>query len=277
MEKWIPTVLFFSFLIVLTGRSQNSMDHFPKGALSMGLGNASVTLNDPWAIFNNIGALGTANQELRAIAGYDHRLGLSELTTLSTGLIIPTNNLGNLGIGISSYGGKLFNQQQVGIGIANQLGLASLGVKISYFQTNIEGFGRSAQPVFEFGGTAELLPGLFFGAHAYNITRAAISKSSKDYLPTTVKAGISYRPSEDLMLNFESEKELLTPARFKAGLAYGFEQKLWARTGINTNPNHLFFGIGFRPRRFQVDYAMSRHFLLGFTHHFSLNYNLSEP
>lgn len=253
------------------------MDHFPKGARSVGMGNASLTLNDPWAVFNNIGALANAPDEIAAFAGYDHRLGLSELTTLAAGMVLPSEKLGNFGFGLSSYGGALFNQQQIGIGLANQLGLASLGIKLSYFQTNIEGFGRTGRPVIEFGGTAEIIPGLFFGAHMYNITRSAISKSSGDFLPTSLKAGISYRPSQNLMINLETEKELRSPAQFKAGLAYNFEEKFWARTGINTQPNNLFFGIGFRPRRYQIDYALSRHYLLGFTHHFSVNYNLSAP
>lgn len=277
MEKWVLITILLLTVQIRHGRGQNSMDHFPKGAQSMGLGNASVTLNDPWAVFNNIGALGTASDQLIAFAGYDHRLGLNELTTLAAGLTIPTGKLGTLGIGLSNYGAALFNQQQIGIGIANQMGLASLGIKLSYFQTNIEGFGRSARPVIEFGGTAELIPGLFFGAHMYNVTRSAVSKDSRDYLPTTMKAGISYRPSENLMVNLETEKELLSPPQFKAGLAYNFEKKFWARTGINTQPNNLFFGIGFKPRKYQIDYAMSRNYLLGFTHHFSFNYNLSEP
>lgn len=273
MEKW---VLLGSFVLITgTSYAQNGMDHFPKGAQSIGLGNASVTLNEPWAIFNNISALGKSPTDVIAVVGYDHRLGLNELTTLAAGITVPTENVGILGIGISNYGGALFNQQQIGLGLAKQLGLASLGIKINYFQTNIEGFGRSARPVLELGGTAELIPGVYFGAHIYNFTRAAISKANLNYLPTIVKTGISYRPSDNLMVNIETEKELYSPARFKAGIAYNFEEKFWARTGISSQPNNLFFGIGFRPRRFQVDYALSRNYLLGFTHHFSLNYNLS--
>ncbi|MBR9777017.1 MAG: hypothetical protein GYB55_19155 [Cytophagales bacterium] len=273
MEKWV----LVGSILLFTGTSwgQNGMDHFPKGAQSLGLGNASVTLHEPWAIFNNIGALGKGTTDILAVVGYDHRLGLNELTTLAAGITIPTENLGILGVGVSSFGGELFNQQQIGIGLAKQMGLASLGLKINYFQTNIEGFGRSARPVLELGGTAELFPGVFFGAHLYNITRAAISKASLNYLPTIVKTGISYRPSDNLMVNVETEKELSSPAQFKAGIAYSFEEKFWARTGITSQPNNLYFGIGFRPRRFQVDYALSRNYLLGFTHHFSLNYNLS--
>jgi hypothetical protein len=275
MEKWVLS----GFLLLFPSLcwTQNSMDHFPKGAQSIGMGNASVTLSEPWAIFNNIGALGKAPSEIVAIAGYDHRLGLNELTTLAAGIILPSEKLGTIGIGISNYGGKLFNQQQIGLGLAKQLGLASLGIKINYFQTNIEGFGRSARPIIELGGIAELIPDLFFAAHVYNISRSSISKASLDYLPAVVKAGISYRPSQNLMVNIETEKELQSPPQFKAGIAYSFEDKLWARTGISSQPNNLYFGIGFKPRRFQVDYAMSRNYLLGFTHHFSLNYNLSAP
>ncbi|EPR68020.1 hypothetical protein [Cyclobacterium qasimii] len=159
MEKWVLLGIFLLFSRI--GWAQNSMDHFPKGAQSIGIGNASVTLSDPWAIFNNIGALGKAPSEAHAIAGYDHRLGLNELTTLAAGITLPTEKIGTIGIGISNYGGELFNQQQIGLGLAKQLGLASLGIKINYFQTNIEGYGRSARPVLELGGTAELIPGLF--------------------------------------------------------------------------------------------------------------------
>src|SRR5690606_39784186 len=70
-------------------------------------------------------------------------------------------------------------------------------IKANYFQTNIEGYGRKASPVLEFGGVAGLGPGLFFGAHIYNFTRARLSKISQDYLPTVIKAGISYRRSEE--------------------------------------------------------------------------------
>ncbi|MEX2513359.1 MAG: hypothetical protein WD398_10680 [Cyclobacteriaceae bacterium] len=252
------------------------MEHLPKGARSMGLGNAHVTLVDSWAVFNNIGSLGLFEGGSQAFVGYDHRLGLNELTTLAAGFIAPAGKLGMMGIGISSYGGELFNQQQIGIGISNQLGLASLGLKVSYFQTNIEGFGRKASPILEIGGTAELLPQLFFGAHIYNITRSSLSRITNEYLPTVVKAGISYRPSEALMLNVETEKEIRLPTQFKAGIEYNIQDKLWARTGINTQPNHLFFGIGFKPKRFHLDYAMSRNFLLGFTHHFALNYQFNE-
>lgn len=276
MEKWFFIFLIRTVFYPCVTWAQNGIEHLPKGARSMGMGNAHVTLSDPWSLFNNIGALGLLESETHVFAGYDHRLGLNELTTLAAGMTTPVKKLGMLGFGLSSYGGEMFNQQQIGIGISNQLGLASLGVKVSYFQTNIEGFGRQGSPVLEIGGAAELIPDLFFGAHIYNISRTQLSKFSQEYLPTIIKAGLSFRPTEALMVNVETEKEITLPAQFKAGLEYNIHQKLWARTGINTQPNHLFFGIGFKPKKYRIDYAMSRNFLLGFTHHFSFNYQLLE-
>ncbi|WP_114752183.1 PorV/PorQ family protein [Pleomorphovibrio marinus] len=255
--------------------AQNGTEVLPKGARSLGMGNASVTLGDAWSVFNNIGGLGLVENN-QAFAGFDHRLGLQELTTLSAGLAFSSQE-GNIGIGISNYGGELFNQQNLGVGYARQLGLASLGLKVNYFQTNIEGFGRSAAPILELGGVAELGPQLVFGAHIYNLSRAKLSKLTLEHLPMVVKTGLSYRPASYLLINLEAEKEVMLAPQFKAGMEYGIQEKLWARTGINTQPKNIFFGIGFRPKNFHVDYALSQHIQLGFTHHFSFNYLWNNP
>ncbi len=270
-------VFLFGFLVLMmpAAYSQNGTEVLPKGARSMGLGNANVTLGDAWSVFNNIGGLGVLEGN-QVFASYDHRLGLSELTTLAAGVALTGERV-NIGLGISSFGGELFNQQNIGVGIARKLGLASLGVKINYFQTNIEGFGRSATPLLELGGLAEINPQLVFGAHIYNLTRASLSKVSQEHLPMVVKTGLSYRPANFLMINVEAEKEILLDPQVKVGLEYGIQEILWARTGINTYPNNLFFGIGFRPKNLVVDYALSQHLQLGFTHHFSFNYIWNKP
>ena len=260
---------FLAGLISTLSFAQNGMDSYPTGARSMGMGNAHVTLADSWTLFNNIGGLGRLSAT-QAMFSYDHRLGMNELTTLAAGLAL-VQDWGNLGVNVSHYGGTLFNQQNLGIGFSNTLGIASFGVKLNYFQTNIEGFGRSASPVIEFGGVAELGPQLFFGAHVYNVGRAKLSKLSGEYLPTVIKAGLSYRPTENLMVNVEAEKEVLLDPIFKAGLEYNIKDRIWARTGFNTQPNNLFFGIGFKPRKYRIDYAMGQNYRLGFTHHFSFN------
>lgn len=250
--------------------AQTGTEAFPKGGRSMGMGNANVTIGDVWSIFNNIGGLSKIDFS-QATFSYDHRLGIDELTTLAAGAALKVKNKA-FGLGISSFGSEYFSQNQIGIGFSNKLGIASLGIKVSYLQTSIEGFGRGAAAVIEFGGVAELTPELFFGAHVYNITRAKFGKNSDDRLPTTVKAGISYRPSSKLMVNLEAEKDILLDPLLKIGLEYNLLERIRARVGMNTNPGKFFFGIGFRPKRFHIDYALTQHPSLGNTHHFSFNY-----
>lgn len=236
----------------------------------MGMGNANATIGDVWSIFNNIGGLSKINYS-QATFSYDHRLGIDELTTLAAGVAIKSKNKA-LGLGISSFGSEHFSQNQIGIGFSNQLGIASLGIKVNYLQTSIEGFGRGAAAVIEFGGVAELTPELFFGAHINNVTRARFGKNSDDRLPTTIKAGISYRPATKVMVNIEAEKDILLDPLLKMGLEYNLMERVWARVGMNTNPGKFFFGMGFRPKRFHLDYALTQHPNLGNTHHFSFNY-----
>jgi len=255
---------------VLGLHAQGGIETLPRGARSTGLGNASLIIADSWSIFNNIGALGKLTSSA-IVVGYDHRFNLNELTTLSAGTVIHTESF-QYGLSISSYGGEHFNQSNIGLGISNQMGIASLGLKINYFQTNIEGFGRAASPVIEFGGVAELGPNLFFGAHIYNLTNAKVGGNSEDKIPTVVKSGISYRPMEKLMINIEAEKDILLAAIIKLGIEYNLMDRLWLRSGVNTYPNNLFFGIGFRPRNFVIDYATTQSQFLGNTHHFSFGY-----
>lgn len=268
---------FIKFLLVLfltlvcsNAYSQTGTEAFPRGGRSMGLGNANVTLGDVWSIFNNVGGL-AKTENTQATFSYDHRLNIDELTTLAAAAVIKGKNKA-FGLGISSFGSEHFSQNQIGIGFSNQLGIASLGVKINYLQTSIEGFGRGAAAVIEFGGVAELTPELFFGAHVYNVTRAKYGKNSDDRLPTTVKAGISYRPNSKVMVNLEAEKDILLDPLLKMGLEYNLLERVWARVGMNTQPNKFFFGVGFRPKRFHIDYALTQHPSLGNTHHFSFNY-----
>lgn len=268
MHKGVFTCLLFWHLQICFG--QMGTETLPRGARSIGLGNAHVTMGDVWSIFNNVGGLSRAKNS-QVTFSYDHRLQLDELTTLAAAAVIKSNQSA-IGIGVSSFGSEYFSQNQIGLGFSNQMGIASLGLKINYFQTSMEGFGTGRAAIIEFGGIAELTPQLFFGAHIYNPTRAKYGKNSHDYLPTVVKAGVSYRPSEKVMLNVEAEKDILLDPLLKIGLEYNILNKVWARGGLITFTNHLFFGFGFQSRKFHFDYATTQHPQLGYTHHFSCNF-----
>jgi hypothetical protein len=273
MGKRLVALIYFLFSIVVDAEGQTGTETLPRGARSLGLGNTNVTLADPWSIFNNVsGLVGVSNSTV--LVGYDHRFNMDELSTLSAALVMPLGK-SVWGLGASSFGSEYFSQQQIGLGFANKLGITSIGIKINYFQTSIEGGGTGNAAILNLGGMAELTPVLHFGAYVYNIGAAKYGRLSNDKLPTVVKAGLSFRPSTAIIANLEAEKDILLPPLVKVGLEYNFIQKAYGRVGINSESKNLFFGIGFNPEGFGLDYAMVQHAQLGNTHHVSLQLNLS--
>ena len=254
--------------------AQSDPSSHAHGARSQGMGNVRVNLTDSWAYFNNIGALDRL-KESEISAGFDHRFGIKELSTVDLAVAWKTK-FGTAGLGISRFGGKLFNQQQLGLGFSNTLGIVSLGAKIDWFQTNIEGFGTGNSLIFSLGGVAELGPKFFLGAHFSNLNRARLSQNNELRLPTTVQMGISYLPSESLRLMAELEKDIELAPVFKAGIEYELNQWILLRTGISSNPARLSFGLGLRKDRFGFDYAYGQNTALGRTHHLSLVLKLAE-
>lgn len=240
------------------------------GARNQGIGNQRVHLPTTWSFFNNIGALDRIEESGIAV-GYDHRFGLQELSTLDL-ITAVKNKHGTFGIGISRFGGKLFNQQTIGLGYSQTLGISSLGLKMEYFQSQMEGFGSGGSLVFSLGGITELSPNLFLGANISNINRAKISKESVSYLPTLVQLGLHYLPTESLSLLVEIEKDIQQAPQIKAGLEYRLREWIFLRSGINTNPSRFFAGFGIQKSDFRLDYAYSQLAPLGSTHHLSLNY-----
>lgn len=244
------------------------------GAENQALGNIKVHNPHVWSIFNNVGALARISEPAIAVS-YDQRYGLRDLSTLDFAAVIPGTK-GSWGLGISRFGGKLFNQQSFGLGYSNQLGIVSMGLKAEWYQTQIEGFGSAGSMIFSFGGIAELSPDLFLGAHISNINRAKISAASSERLPTAIQMGAHYQVEESLNLYLEIEKDISEKPVSKLGLSYSIQDWVILRTGINTQPSRLFFGLGILPGRFAIHYAYGQNSALGASHHLSLEMKWKE-
>ncbi|MBN3519802.1 hypothetical protein JYB62_07280 [Algoriphagus lutimaris] len=240
------------------------------GARSQGMGNLKVNLPDTWAIFNNIGTLDRVSSSQIGVAAVQ-RYGIQELSTLDLAFALKSN-IGSFGIGVSRYGGKLFNQQLIGMGYSQKLGIASFGVKLDWFQTHIQDFGHANSFIFSLGGVADLGPNLQIGAYFSNLNRSKISSEYNDRHPTTFSIGVTYLPISNLQLHLEIEKDILYKPNVKAGIEYGIQDWLYLRCGVNSKPSNLNFGLGLKPGKFQFDYALGQNNALGNTHHVSFGY-----
>ncbi|MEN2282696.1 hypothetical protein AAGF08_11210 [Algoriphagus sp. SE2] len=264
------TFLFFAFVICFNSKSQTGLLTQAHGARSQSMGNLKVNLQDAWTIFNNIGTLDRI-EDSHIVLGVENRYGLKELSTFDLAVALKTE-LGSFGFNLSRFGGKLFNQQMLGIGYSQKLGIASFGLKADWFQTQIQDFGTGNSLVLSIGGVADLGPKIQLGAYFSNLNNSKISRYSEDRLPTLISMGISYFPVSSLQFHLEVEKDILLKPNVKLGLEYGIRDWFFLRTGINSNPSKVNFGFGVTPGKFHFDYGFGQNNVLGSTHQISFGY-----
>jgi hypothetical protein len=140
----------------------------------------------------------------------------------------------------------------------------------------IDELGTAGAMFFDIGGIVELIPNLHFGAYISNITLSRLNSPEKSELPVIMKIGFSYRPIQELKLNFDLFKDNRYDPNIKAGIEYLIASKFFIRTGINTQPVRSFFGIGVKFQRFKVDYAISNNDFLGIAHHLGVSFAYTQ-
>lgn len=205
------------------------------------------------------------------------RFGISAFTTVALQAIYPTAKYGTYGMSFSRFGDETYSRQHVGLGAGHKLGQFSVGAKIDVWQVSVAGYGSRKAVTLSIGGQAEIIPDLYFGAYAYNLNQAKLSNFEDERLPTIIKAGIGYRPSQKVYLAIETEKNIDYAADFKAGIEYQVvPDKLALRTGFSTLTNKATLGAGFQTRHLQVDYAFGATTLLGASHHLSVAYKFQK-
>lgn len=264
------TFLCFAFVICFSSKSQTDPLTQAHGARSQSMGNLKVNLPDAWTVFNNIGALDRI-KDSHIVVGVDRRYGLKELSTFDLAMALKTE-LGSFGLNLSRFGGNHFNQQIFGLGYSQKLGIASFGFKADWFQTSIQDYGTGNSLVLSLGGVADLGPKIQMGANFLNLNSSKISRYSKDRLPTIISMGISYFPTTSLQFHVEVEKDILFKPNVKIGLEYGILDWVFLRTGINSDPSKVNFGIGLNPGKFHIDYGLGQNNALGNTHQVSFGY-----
>lgn len=252
--------------LFLSGSLFGQDGHYLAGGRSAGMAGTSLTLADAYSTLNNPGSLGRVSTS-SAFAGYQNRYGINDLQSF-TGGFVYAKPWATSAFSYYRFGGDLFNQQRMSFAIGNQIQLVSLGLGVSLLQYQVEGLKTIHRTAIEFGGQAQLVPQLVFAAHLFNFRQ-------RTYVPTVMRAGLSYRPTEKWMLNAEAEKDLALPEVFRMGMEYQLLKPLAFRTGFSNHPFKSTFGFGLNWNAFQFDYGLTNS-QLGSKHDVSLIYQLSD-
>ncbi|MEM8895653.1 MAG: hypothetical protein AAGC88_13810 [Bacteroidota bacterium] len=241
-------------------------------ARNAAMAGATATVSDAFSGFHNVGTLGAYEEGLTAVAGYQNRFDIKELSLFGFGVAAPMR-FGTLGLMAGRFGTTdLYNEQRLGLAFGNTIDFVSLGFSVNYIQYNIETAGTRRMVSIDFGGLVEVSKNLLFGAYIRNLNQAKVQEFTDERLPTLMVLGFSYRPIEELMVNAEVEKDIDLDAQVKVGLEYSPIEQGYLRTGIKLQPFEGAFGVGFRPKRFIFDYAYITTPDLGDKHEVSIGY-----
>lgn len=264
-----------SFLLLLTSIHVLSQEaQFQLGARSTAIGGSAITIQDAYSLFNNIGGLAGVDEHT-FFASYQSRYDVPAFSVIGAGMIYPTP-LGSAGLGFFRFGDQYFSEQRIHLAFGHTIDLVSLGVGLDLLQYHTSTVGTKHALAIQFGGIVALSPDVYLGMHVFNLNQASLSKEDDASIPTIMKIGFSYRPSDELMINLEVEKDLGFPEIFRTGMEYQIIPKVYMRTGLTTHPLQTAFGLGFHPKRIALDYAFSTTRVLGNIHEFSTSYTFSH-
>lgn len=261
------------FLLSLNPALYSQSDNFPLGTRAAALSNAYSAESDLWSVQHNQAGLGFY-PKLTFGLHHENKFATPDYNLHAAALTIPVN-AGTFGVSYSYFGFTAYNESKVGLAFGKKFGEKfSAGVQLNYHYNFImESFGNRNALSFE--GGIQFRPANFIklGAHLFNPTRSRISYN-QDTIPTVFRTGLSITPLESLNLLFQLEKRLDQNLRIQSGLEYQLLESLYLRAGIMTDPFTSTFGLGYEINRISADIAFSRHPILGFTPHFSLQVNL---
>jgi hypothetical protein len=109
-----------------------------------------------------------------------------------------------------------------------------------------------------------------------NINQPKLSELDEERIPTVLIAGVLMKTSDDVTVTAELEKDLDHNPAVKAGIEYRILKKFFLRTGIRIQPNTGYFGFGFKPARYCIDYAFQYNQGIGSRHQASVSYKLNN-
>ena len=267
-------LLHFIFILVGWNAAAQNGALSAVGARGIAMGQTGVTFRDVNSLFGNQAGLAHLEQ-FAGLAFAERRFLLEEIQSFSFGAAYPTRS-GTFGLALNYFGFEAYNEQRIGLAYGRKLfERFSIGAQFLLLNTRIPDYGSKAALTFELGVLAELIPQLNIGVHVYSPARVSITEDA--YLPTVLRIGLNYLPSDNLSLMAEVEKDIDYAARTKVGVEYKIAPPLALRLGVATRPTSLSFGLGYLlSNGLSLDIASSYHQVLGFTPAAGVSYGLGR-
>lgn len=271
MKKFSCT-LFFSLLLTASIVAQSSATAIPSATAPA---NASVAYADSWGIFHNPAIL-TSVKNTTATLGYENKFFVSELSTASAGVAIPTKYV-QVGVALSHFGYSAYSETQVGIALARSFtDKFSMGVQFNYYSVYFSPRERERSQgvvVAQIGLLSELSKGFYIGFNAYNPAQTNIKTDLVEKrIPSIFNLGAMYRFSDKLLWLAQVNKEIGSEVGWATGFEYQVIDVLSVRLGGYGSPFVPSLGVGLKFGKFRFDANFEQHPALGISSVGSLKY-----
>lgn len=257
MLRFIAVVLLF--VEAAAGINAGEPVYVPHGAGELGMAFTTSSLPGHWSCFHNQ-ALLVSQKTTSAALAIETRYMLPSLTSKALSIIVA-GNTPNLGIILTHYGNGDYYRIFSGVGSAVTIadGFA-LGLQVDYLtERSVGDYSDVSHITFEAGATMEITSDLTAGLHLLN------PLASLNSMPSSVKAGVAWRQSDDLCIAGELSKVTDEPLSFHLGISWKIMDKLVIRSGYMSSPSAFALGSGFRTGSLQVDAGFLVYSVTGIT------------
>lgn len=233
------------------------------GSRGIALGSATTAIYDyEWGLFSNPATIDT---ETATIGFYGFRYyGFPEITDIAALTSVPLE-FGVASFGLSRFGDDLFSETQVKTSLKVDVQGVSIAASISYNHISQGGnYGSGGAFGIDLGVFSNLSEKFSLGAKIQNANRPSYNFDSYDEeLPQNLSVGVSYQLEKSAILVFDVLKDVRFPVSFRGGVEIEVIDKLVGRIGITTEPVTYSFGIGYCITKFDVNFGVQRHEILG--------------
>ena len=259
--RLIFTLFFLPIALFL--QAQVFMRPFDNAAV-MGMGGATVAVPNFSTGLTNEAQLGLG-EKLSVFAGTAIPYAISGWQSAQFQGVIGLGGSGGVGLGVFHSATELYAEQRFQLSYGRRLGeKLYLGGSADVLHNNAKEYGSNTAASFSLGVLAKALPQIWLGAKIQNPFQ---QKIGDDLVPTVVRIGATWKPSELFFITLETEKDLERPAQVKAGIEYRPSPMIAIRAGTRTGKvARMAFGLGIKLKGgVSIDVGSEWHPTLGLT------------
>uniref|UniRef100_A0A7C4XM78 PorV/PorQ family protein n=1 Tax=candidate division WOR-3 bacterium TaxID=2052148 RepID=A0A7C4XM78_UNCW3 len=280
----------FILIISLLTQSSSGLEFLRMnvGARASGFGGAYTAIADePYGIFYNPGGIGGLEYHYFS-SFYGHWFLDTKLGALAT--VISLGKKGNLGIGLRGLFTGMIEQRDEqdpfhynyysayflnpSINFAKKLHNFSLGLGLNGITTKIE--TSTSNALFLNTGLKYSTKIIDWGLSITNLGMRVLNTN----LPAGARLGLCLKPIQGLNLSLDLYKPIKDNFSYYLGIEYEIIKLLNLRLGYNNDfyaekfYRKISFGLGIKVKNIEIDYASASSGIFGWTHFFTLSYQI---